>query len=367
MDKVVVVGGGITGCFCAYMLSKSGFSVTLIDREGIGRCATRYNPGGINPLHGPGIPGVLSDLALNSYQLHQQMQADIEKRSGMNYEGHLVSRLELAMSADEVADLENAFNLYNETEGFSAEWVDLGQLNMNGTQITDGVVRAMMTQGNGMVESLTYAEAVAKCAEQFGTRIVQAEVLDVEVSDGRAVGVKTLEGDFECDHIVMATGAWFAEASEWFGVDLPVTPLKGQLLLAELPWGQLPCHVMHGMTGLYATPSGQVWIGGTQEAVGFDDSTTAEGREKILTAVERFIPDIRNLKVVEQVAGFRPVTPDRLPVIGRIPGFENALIASGAGVKGMLLSVGMAEAVVEILTTQNELKSLSHFSPNRFS
>ena len=108
-------------------------------------------------------------------------------------------------------------------------------------------------------------------------------------------------------------------------------------------------------------------MGGTQENVGYDLEPNAEGRETILSALSAIFPDIREVDIVEQVAGFRPATPDRLPILGVIPGYSNAYISSGGGVKGMLLSAGMAKSVTDWVLGKNEPAFLSPFSPARFA
>ena len=366
MRRVIVVGAGITGCFTAYFLARQGLSVQLVDPSGIGTHATANNPGGLNPLHGPEIPGIMSDLALRSFRLHQELQSEIAEMSDIDFEGHIVSRLEIALNGEEEQALKDAEPLYNATEGFSAEWLSPEALRSEEPRIGDSVQAALLTRGNGMVNGRNYARAVAAAGCKLGVELLKAEVTGIKRSKKRVEQVLTTGGDLPCEAVVFATGPWFEGPARWLNTPLPITPLKGQLLLAELPGPSLPHHITRGLAGIYAIPSGRVWLGGTKEDVGFNAAATADGRNTILTELEKFIPDISRATIVEQVAAFRPVTPDLLPIIGKNPNLNNAYAAGGAGVKGMLLSTGIAEAITAEITEQPSPISTTPFSSARF-
>lgn len=366
MSEVVVVGAGITGCYLAYFLAKKGISVSLLDHSGMGEHATAKNPGGLNPLHGPGIPGIMSALAIRSFELHQELQPEIQEISGLDFEGHLVSRLELALNEDEIESLRESAILYNSIDGYSAEWLKPKELLKEEPRIARGVLAALLMKGNGMVNSYNYARAVSFAGKKLGVQLQKAEVVGIETSKGRVEHILTKEGKLTCDAVVFATGPWFEGPSRWLDTDLPVKPLKGQLLLAEMPGRAFPYHITRGAVGIYVTPTGRIWLGGTQEDVGFDASPTVEGRKEILAALSEIIPDIVSANIFEHLAAFRPVTPDRFPLVGRVPDFENAFVASGGGVKGLLLSTGIAEAVVAEITSRALPDSVKAFSPSRF-
>jgi glycine/D-amino acid oxidase-like deaminating enzyme len=105
---VVVVGGGITGAFSAYSLARLGVRVTLVERGELAGQASGSNAGGLNPLHGPGIPGPMQELALQSLRLHregwEQLGASGRARAG----ARLVGRLQVAMNDAEATELEAA-------------------------------------------------------------------------------------------------------------------------------------------------------------------------------------------------------------------------------------------------------------------
>src|SRR3954447_3194675 len=101
---IAVVGGGITGAFAAYFLARRGVEVTLIERDDVGAHASGKNPGGLNPLHGPGIPGPMQDLAREAFRLPLNPFSPPRR-----------PRLQLAIDPADIDRLERSKALYDST------------------------------------------------------------------------------------------------------------------------------------------------------------------------------------------------------------------------------------------------------------
>ena len=176
------------------------------------------------------------------------------------------------------------------------------------------------------------------------------------------VGGETLP----CEQVVIASGPWSVDASEWLGFRLPVGPLKGQILRLRVPGPPLECTV--GWNGNYATskPDGLLWAGTTEEEVGFDETPTEEARGLILASLDRLLPSLGDVELVRQTACLRPVTPDRLPLLGHAPGVEGVFVATGAERKGILFGPSMGRITADILTTGASDIPTDAFAPGRF-
>jgi glycine oxidase len=151
------------------------------------------------------------------------------------------------------------------------------------------------------------------------------------------------------DHVVIAAGAWTAELTAQLGVSLPVEPVRGELLRVRHGSRQVYHHLTCGPIGIYATEEGDLLLGGTQERVGFDDVPSEAGREILWSHAERLVPGIRGSRLIEQIVGLRPTTPDFQPVLGLLPGWANVQVASGGWSKGMLLAPFMAQVVCNVM------------------
>lgn len=364
--SVVVVGSGAIGSFAAYFLARLGIGATIVEQDAIGSHASGSNPGGLNPLHGPGIPGPMQALAWESLELHLDHQDALRQLSGIDCSARRVARLELATTEAEVARLEPHRALYESAPGFSARWLEPKALGALRPRVGPAAVRGLWTEGNVRVDARAYTRAAAGAAVMLGARVVAGRVRGVRRRGGRATGVVVDTGTIRCTAVVVATGPWAAEPSAWLGAAIEVEPMKGELLLAAVPGPPFACDVTRGGAGLYHRADGTVWLGGTEERAGFDAAPSAAGRRSILRQVAALVPDVARARVLGHRAALRPATPDGLPVVGLAPGWDNVCLAMGAGRKGMLLATGMGQAAAEIVTRGATRLSVSACAPARF-
>jgi len=275
--------------------------------------------------------------------------------------------LEVAVTESDSSSMTAAKDLYDATNGFSAEWMSQEQMLASDSRLSSSISKGLLMEGNRMVDSPSYARAVMGAAKKLGAEFQQVEATGLKKANSNVTHVCTASGDIECDAVVFATGAWFKEISNWLEVSIPIRPLKGQMLRAKLSGARLPFHVTRGLVGIYQVLNGTVWLGGTLEDVGFDRGGTKEGKDIILNRAAEILPAIKEAEILEHLIGFRPASIDRLPIIGSSSTYTNAYIASGGGPKGMLLSTGIAEAVSNSILEIEHDFTISQFLPSRFN
>ncbi len=347
--RIVIVGGGITGAFATYFVSRLGGAATLVERDLIGGQASGHNAGGLNPLHGAGIPGPMQELALESLRLHREHARRIGQLSGTEFGARLVPRLQLALNEREARALAHQEALCNSTPGFRARLLDAAELRRREPRVRTDARAALYTEGNARVDPGPYTNAVAAAAARLGAKSLRAQALDLVHSDGRVSAVRLDTGPLECEGVVLAQGPWCIDAARWLGVELPVEPVKGDLLLAEPAGEPLEVEIVSEDSAVYAGANGRVWLGGTEDRVGFDPTPTASARTRILEGIGELLPGLETPIVVGQVAGLRPVSDDGFPIVGIPRGWENVCVATGAGRKGMLYSASLGLAAAELL------------------
>ena len=363
--RIAIVGGGITGAFAAYFIARLGALPTIIERDRIGGQASGHNAGGLNPLHGAGIPGPLAELALESLRLHLDGWDEIRRLTNADFGGRRVPRILVAMDQAESAALDEREELHNATPGFSARWLSASELRRVAPQLASQVVGGLWTEGNVRVDPGPYTRAVARAAVRLGASTVRAQARELTARDGRATGVVLDSGTVECDGVVIASGPWGAEPARWLGFPLPVSPLKGELLLVEPVAGALPAEITWRQFGAYQAGHRRLWLGGTEERVGFDAAPSRSARERILSGIQALMPRLGPVRLVQHVAGLRPDTPDSLPILGIPGGWENVCLATGAGRKGMLLSAGLGRAAAELLVEGGTPLPIGDCHPDR--
>lgn len=366
-SEVVIVGGGAAGCSVAYYLALAGVKSTIIEREGIGSQASGFSAGGLNPLQGTGIPGPLSEVAMESYLMHQDLFPTLKDATGVDYQWRIISLIKAAFDDEDLTELHEIFDIFTAHDGFEADMLDTEQLLDLEPRVSPQVVKGVIARGNASLDSHKYTLALAQAAEKLGVSVRSETVHGLERADGRVTGVLLEGGVLHCDQLVMATGPWSRIAEPWMGAYIPVDPLKGEILRVELPGGPLGHDMSGGGGSLYPKPDGLVWCGTTEDWLGYDKSTTESARQRILKGAVRLIPDMAKARVVRHTACLRPVTPDWLPIIGRAPGLDNVYLATGAGKKGILLSPAIGKAIADQITQGATQLSVGEFDPGRFA
>ena len=365
--EVVIVGGGVVGCATAYFLARKGVQVTIVEREAVGSCASGFAAGLLNPLNGHGIPGPLEPLARESFRMHGELSEEVKAETGVDPQLQSTPCIWVAFSEGELQEVLELFQLSQRLDGFPARWLEVEEVLSLEPRASPHALRAMMVEGIGQLSSYAYTLGLAKAAENRGATILHGTAQGLVRSNGRVSGVRVGGEVLACEKLVLAMGPWTGQVAGWLDIPVPVEPLKGQILRLELDGPPLQ-HVFYRSGGGYVSskPDGLVWVGTTEEPVGFDDRPTTEGREAIMKGALELFPVLSQARLALHTACLRPVTQDGLPILGEVPGLEGVYLATGAGRKGILLGPSMAQAVADLVTTGRTDLPIEPFSPARY-
>ena len=362
---VAIIGGGVTGCAAAYYLTREGLDVAVIDHQGIANAASGYALGLLNPLSGALIPGRLASFAIEAFDEHLRLWPQLEEESSIDFQGVMMSHLEVVLDETDMSPVRNEMERWNDAHGFSARWLEGQAVRTLDSRIADEVVGAVLLESLGMVDSRLLTRALMDAACQRGASIVEERALGISWSGDRAVCVSTIGGEIACRAVVFATGPWSGVVGEWTGLDIPVTPLKGQIVRLEGLSPPLRYHIA-GPGAVVQKADGKLWVAATEEEVGFDLTTTSEARQSLLERTARVFPSVSHVRVLEQTACLRPRTPDSLPILGAAPNRENVYLATGGGKKGVLLAPAMGRVVADLVVRGETLLPIDDFAPGRF-
>ena len=373
-SDVVIVGGGAAGCSTAYYLGKAGIRATIIEADALASQASGFAAGALNPLEGHGIPGPLGPFAVESFMLHRSQVLEIEADTGLEYEHRVVSQVTLALDESEIPDMQETFNLFSAASDigspdleFEARWLDPAQALELEPRLSHKVIQGLYTKGTLALDSYKYTVALAEAATKSGASIRHGRVTGLEQTGGRVTKVLLEEGEMSCDALVLAMGPWSRLGEPWLDAYIPVDPLKGELLRLRPPGPPLGHDLFGGASSLYPKPDGLVWCGTTEDWRGFDRQPSESTRKTIMDRAKRLFPAMAQAEMVMHTACLRPVTPDWLPIIGKPPGYENVVLATGAGKKGILLAPAMGKAAADIVATGATQLPVEDFDPGRFS
>ena len=365
---VIVIGAGIAGCLTAYLLAKQGLKVTILEADSVGSHASGFAFGGLGPLDGSGIPDPLLDFSVWCFQRHVTIAQELTEATGIDTQFHLRDRLNLAFKEEEISSYKGDLKWQREVLGFEVEWLEPREAIQVEPRTNPDCLGAIFYQGTGAVEAYRYNLAAAQAGESLGAEMLQRRVTGL-LSDGdRCLGVTFENGQMEAGLVVLAMGPWSQQASRWSGFNIPIRPLKGQIIRLQL--SEDPMRASLNYAGSYAASKtdGLIWAGTTEEEAGFGEELTIAARDKVMGDLLKMAPSLSEAELVQQTACLRPLSEDGIPIVGVVPGWKNLFLATGGGRKGILWSTGMCEGLADlILKGSSMVPGLASLDPNRFS
>lgn len=357
---VVVLGAGLVGLAIAAEAAARGASVLLVGESRFGEAS----PAGAGML----APGAEGD----------EMQSDAVMRFAVagrdlypSYLSALASETGTAVPFDRNGILELLDEGQLPSRAQDSEWIDARSLRELEPELGH-FAGAILHPNDGSVDNLVLLGAMRRRVELRRTiEPVLASARSVNVLAARP-RVILEDGDvLEGGSLVVATGAWAAQL-EGLPRALPVRPVRGQLLMFERA---LAHHVIYGGGGYLVprrypgAPAGldRTIIGATMEESGFDGNTTADGLAYLSGIAHRIAPASAQAPPLSHWAGLRPVTPDRLPILGPDPDAPHLLYACGHGRNGILLAPITGEAIGALAVGVPTHYDLSPFAIERFA
>ena len=367
-SDVLIIGGGVTGCAAAYYLSTLGIKTTIVERSGVASQASGYAAGGLNPLEGYEIPGLLSDFAMVSYLLHLALWEPLQEKTGINYYGRILDLLKVAYDESGLQALEKSRQIFEDAgeHGFKVEKLSASGLFAMEPKLSREIVGGLHIYGNAGVDSYKFTSALCEAARQNGSTAIIGTVESFVTDGDRVTGVKVNGDDISCNTVVVSTGPWSTDISNWLNLSIPVQPLKGEILRLKLKNGTVQHDVADGFGSIYPKPDGLAWVGATEERKGFDTELSEEARTSLWTNGAKMIPELTDAELVLQTACLRPVTPDWMPIVGAAPGWANVFLNTGAGKKGILFGPAMGQATADLITKGESSIDVSKFCADRF-
>jgi glycine oxidase len=343
---VAIIGGGIIGLSLALELRRQGASVVLLERGEPGR-ESSHAAAGMLAFCDPETPSALQEICFASARLYPGFVHDVEDESGhrvdFRQQGTIAFyRDESPCSAPRRLTPEDLHKLEPCLAAFSE----------------GGTLFEEQTLDN---RALTTAAAAA--ARHRGVEIASgAEVTCVELTEGRATGVRTARALYAAQSVVNCAGAW---AGRFGPLAFPTGPKKGQMLSVAAPG--LITHAIRG-DDVYLVPrsDGRVLIGATVEDVGFDKRVDPAVIQRMHQAAANLVPSLGEARILEAWAGLRPGTPDGLPILGAtsLPGY---FAATGHFRNGILLAPITARLLAQVIAGKPPELDITAFSPARFA
>ncbi len=399
-SNVVIVGGGVIGAACAYYLQKTGATVTVIDRGEFGQACSHGNCGYISPSHILPLckPGAVSstmkimfkknspfkvrarfDMSLWSWMLRFARNCNHESmlKSGHARQALLDSSRELyisLMTSGELSDCElhtdglifvhddeHHFHAYEKTDkllreefGLAAKPYDGKALEALEPSLKPGVGGGWLYECDSHVRPDKVMSAWKERLLANSVNIVEdCEFQSLTTRDGNVSQIETSTGSVKADQVVFATGAWSPQLAKHLKATIPIQPGKGYSMTMPRPKLCPKYPMIFEQHRVAITPMDTGYrIGSTMEFAGYDSSIN-EARLEILTnGAKHYLKEPLAEPIQEKWCGWRPMSADGTPIIGKLPQFKNAWLAAGHSMLGLSMGAGTGKLVAELMTDQ---------------
>ncbi|MBE9199544.1 MULTISPECIES: glycine oxidase ThiO [unclassified Nodularia (in: cyanobacteria)] len=356
-SDVLIIGGGVIGLAIAVELKLRGATVTVLCRNF--QAASTHAAAGMLAPDAENIPNqVMGSLCRRSRALYPDWTHKLEDLTGLNT-GYWPCGILAPVYQRQEEKGESAPTAH------SPDWLNQAAIHQYQPGLGSEVVGGWWYPEDAQVDNRALANVLWTAAESLGVQFQdQVKVEAFLQQQGKIVGVQTNTGIIRAAHYVLATGAWSSEL-----LPLPVRPRKGQMLRVQVPEfiPELPLtRVLFG-DHIYIVPrrNRSIIIGATSEDVGFTPRNTPAGIQTLLQQAIRLYPQLQDYPIQEFWWGFRPATPDELPILGTSH-CENLTLATGHYRNGILLAPITAALIADLIWEQKSDPMLSNFHYSRF-
>ncbi|MCS1412198.1 MAG: D-amino acid dehydrogenase [Verrucomicrobia subdivision 3 bacterium] len=412
-DSVIIVGGGVVGIACAHYLFRAGYRVTVIEKGRLAGACSHGNcgfvcPSHVLPLTEPGaVRAALKSLLKPNapfrvrprlspalwhwmWQFARCCRREPMLRAGVHLKAmldssmreyrHLVDDENLHCEWQEegllyvlrtekgVQDFGRNDDLLTKEFGIAARSIEGKDLSEFEPALRSDLAGAFFYEGDTHLRPDLLNRSWGARLREEGVRFVTGcELQQVRKEGQRVFVLQTAGGEMRADHYVFAMGAWSSKLGRELRCPIPVEPGKGYSVTMRRP-SICPTHPMlfpEHKVGV--TPfKGEYRLGSMMEFAGFDATIPEKRIRQLRTSAEVYLLEPHTSGTREEWFGWRPMTWDSLPIVGRVPRLGNAFLATGHNMLGLSLAPATGRLVAEILSGEAPHIDASPFSPSRF-
>lgn len=352
--NILIIGGGVVGLAIAIELKRQGAKVTVVSKDFM-QAASHAAAGMLAPMAEKLTSPPLLDLCLRSRWLYPEWTQKLEELTGVETDYLPCGILAPVYERPEVI-----------VENEQTVWLDQEAIKLYQPGLSDRVVGGWWYPEDGQVDNRCLMRSLLQAAQTLGVEIKEGiSVKAIQQRQGRVTGVLTNIGQLEAEQYVLAGGSWSGQL-----MPLPVRPIKGQMLSLRMPQKlHQPFPLQRILYGdhVYLVPrqDGRLIVGATVEEVDWTPFNTPKGIKNLLAQGTELYPAVADWQIEELWWGFRPGTPDELPILGR-SACENLFLATGHYRNGILLAPITATLIADLILEHKSDPLLAEFSYQRF-
>ena len=357
----IVVGGGVAGSALAYGLARRKLSVALVDEGDVSFRASRGNfglvwlqsKGANNPRY--------AAWSRQSVDLWPEFAKEIEDLTGIDIAYSKPGGVHLCLDEADLAEQKGNMERLHASAGLPYEMLDNKALAERLPGLGGEVLGGSFCPYDGHLNPLALLHALHAGFLAAGGHYLPDRRIDAISCTTGSVAVSAGGGKIEGDRLVLAAGLGNAALAPLVGMNVPVKPVRGQILVSERiqPWLSMPT------TFARQTADGTVMFGDTHEEVGFDIRTTPDAMRHIARNTVRAFPFLAGLGIVRAWAALRIWPTDGYPIYDRSPAFPNVFTVGTHS--AITLLAGHVLSLAGYIAEGELPEDLTCFSADRFN
>lgn len=367
---VVVIGGGVMGASTAFHLAEAGVSVLLVERDELSSGSTSKAAGGVRANFSDEL-----NVAMGARSL--ALLADFESRPGQAIDLHRPGYMFALTRPEDVQLFDRSMSIHHQF-GVRSEMLTPQEAHAKNPLLNvDDVIACHFTPDDGHCTPESVVMGYATGARGHGATVVtHVEATGIDVEGGEITGVTTSAGHVRANAVVNCAGAWSPTVGAMVGLDLPVRPLKRELLITE-PLGadfddvpaDMPFTIDYA-TSLYWHREGKGLLMGFSDKsaeYGFDTSRDPRFPEKLGELAFHRAPRLLDLGITSGWAGLYDVAPDHNAILGEWGGVSRMLYATGFSGHGFLQGPAVGEILRDLYLGKEPFVDITPLAADRFS
>jgi len=359
MADVVIVGGGVIGLLLAKELVQQDVAVQLIERNGVGREASWAGGGIVSPLYPWAYSPPVTALASWAQTAYPTLAAELRDATGIDPEFNPCGLLMLDPPQQE------QILQWANRNGKRAELLDRVQTLGREPALELPFDSAVWWPDIGNIRNPRLLQSLQAYLQQHPLCALQSNCEALAIERDPATGqaaVVTPSGTLHADKVVVCAGAWAGQLMAAAGVEVPIQPVKGQMLVFAPQPGLIQSIIL--TRGRYLIPrlDGRIVVGSTLEHSAFDKSTSEAAREELLAFACDLIPALATVPVEAHWAGLRPGSPHGIPFIGAVPGYSNLYLNAGHFRNGLVLAPASVRLMRNLLLQEPTIVDAAPYS-----
>jgi len=382
----VVIGGGVIGTSVAYYLSKKGMKVALVEKGDIASGTSSRCDG--NVLIADKQPGFDTKMSYTSQLLLKELVKEISYDFDYTQRGSIYiieSEGELKVAKEYVEK--------QIEDRYTVRMMDKSEIHEEEPYLAEDIIGGVEIGCDASVNPMALVFGLSLEAKKNGAEIFDyTYVKDIRV--GKNGAIEAVETDQEVlitKYVVNCAGIWAPEIGNMVGIDIPIKPRQGQLLVAEktFPVGKRKIVEFGYMMAKFGdenykrnvspeiedlgiafvfepTLSDNFLIGSSRAFVGFDTRVSIEVMQGLAKRAIRFFPVMKDIHVIRAYAGLRPYVDDHMPIISKVDEISGFYIAAGHEGDGIGLSPLTGKLISQMITGEEVIVPTESLSINRF-